>query len=78
MTSMNAEVNHWPVSTEIPRSRFRAGRATPMIVSLRMTMKAETNNSGMTNRSARGLRCGSAASEAGGVGCPVTGVLGVS
>ncbi len=53
ITSMKAEVSHCPVETEMPRSRLSAGRATPMIVSLRMTTKAETRRSGMTSRVAR-------------------------
>src|SRR5699024_1873790 len=78
ITSMNADVSHWPVETEIPRSRLSAGSATAMIVSLRMTTNAETRSSGITRRSARcvSLGCRSWEDSAGvGVGCPVTRVL---
>ncbi|AFR09697.1 hypothetical protein B005_4491 [Nocardiopsis alba ATCC BAA-2165] len=53
ITSMKAEVSHCPVETEMSRSRLRAGRATPMIVSFKMTTNAETRRSGMTSRVAR-------------------------
>ena len=49
MVSMNAEVNHCAALALISRSTMRWGMATLMMVSLRITTKAETSNRPMTS-----------------------------
>ena len=50
IVSMNAVVSHCAALAVMFRSAMRRGRATPMIVSFRMTMNAETNRIVMTSR----------------------------
>ncbi len=47
---MNAAVSHCAALGSIPRSFVRRGRATPMIVSFRITTKAETSRRVITSR----------------------------
>src|SRR5688572_19907602 len=47
MVSMNAVVIHWAVAAPTPNSTIRLGRATLMIVSLRITTKAAPTSRAM-------------------------------
>ncbi len=51
MVSMKAVVSHWTVLAVRSRSTISTGRATPMMVSLRMTTKVATSSVAMTLRS---------------------------
>jgi hypothetical protein len=50
MVSRKPVVSHWPVAALMSRSSMSRGRATPMMVSLRMTTNAETSSSPITSR----------------------------
>ena len=50
IVSMNAVVSHCPVRAATQRSAISRGRATPMIVSFRMTTKAATSRVPMIRR----------------------------
>jgi hypothetical protein len=54
MVSMNAVVIHWAVAAPTLNSRISCGSATLMIVSLRITTKAETTSSQTTRMAPAG------------------------
>ncbi len=65
IVSRNAVVSHWAVAAVMSSSRMSSGRATPMIVSFRMTTKAATTRRAMT---APGRTAGFAVAPGGAVG----------
>ena len=72
IVSRNPAVSHWPTLGDTPRSVISTGRATAMIVSLRITTNVATSRTPMTVRS-RALSAAGAALAS--LGCSV-GALG--
>jgi hypothetical protein len=58
IVSRKPVVSHCPVAALMSRSSMSRGRATPMIVSLRITTNAETSSSPITSRSSAADRTG--------------------